>query len=89
MYLLVKHITHTKNDFFGLETFESLCYWTVPMITLKSDHISIEYVSFETQLYPDLPWDEGQNDLGSNVLKVKELIESLSKHWNTAIVMLA
>lgn len=50
------------------------------MITLKSDHISIEYVSFETQLYPDLPWDEGQNDLGSNVLKVKELIESLSKH---------
>lgn len=71
--LLVRHIT--KKWFFALEKFESLCYRTVPMIILKWDHISIECAAFETQLYSDLPWDVGQNDLGSKALKGKR------KNW--------
>lgn len=45
------------------------------MIILKPDHVSIEYMAFEIQLYPDRPWDVGQNDLGSNALKVHKRID--------------
>lgn len=47
------------------------------MIILKSGHASIEYVAFETHLYPDSPWDVGQNDLGSNALKVNKRIDRI------------
>lgn len=67
-------------QFFGLENFESLYYRRTPMIILKSYHAFCRLFNIGTQLYPDLRWLVGQNDLAANAQKtLKELIKSLSK----------